>query len=275
MGDPARRRPRTPPATLMLALALALAPAGRLAAQTRPLQTEEAGTRPGGSLALELGGAFQSAQPGYRSGGARDFWSAPVINLVYSPADNVELDFEWVGRVGAVDDPAFGSVSDFGDATLRAKLRLVEERPGRAAFGLRFATTLPETGDELGLGPDALRFSVQLLLSKTLGRLRLHLNGGIAIHDEALAAGSQNDLLAYGAALELRLSGRAALLAEAAGRAGPGEPAIDRTHEARLGLRLGGPRLGWDVAVRRGLSDSDGEWGVTGGLRWLARGGSP
>lgn len=240
-------------------------------AQTRPLQTEEATTAPAGRIMLELGGAFQAAQPSFLTGLPRARWDAPVLNLVYSPAGNVEIDLEWVGRVIAVDDPSFGSVSDFGDVTLRSKIRFVDEGPGRPAFGARFSVTLPETNQARGLGPNTNRMAAQLLLTKTAGRLRLHLNAGLAIHDKVFEAHAQSDLFAYGAAFELRLGGGASLLGEVAGRGGRGEPVVDRTHEARLGLRLERRRVAWDAAARRGLSDADGTWGFTAGLTWFAR----
>ena len=40
------------------------------------------------------------------------------------------MDVEWVGRVIARDDPDFGNVSDFGDVTLRAKVRFAEGGEG-------------------------------------------------------------------------------------------------------------------------------------------------
>lgn len=243
------------------------------AAQTRPLQTEEAATAAAGRIALELGAAFQAAQPSFLGGLPRDRWDAPVLNLVYSPAGNVEIDLEWVGRVIAVDDPRFGTVSDFGDVTLRSKVRLLAEAAGRPALAARFAVTLPETNQAKGLGPNTNRVAAQLLLTRTAGRARLHLNGGIAIHDRVFEPHSQSDLFAYGAALELKLGARTALLGEVAGRAGQGAPVIDRTREARLGIRVMRRRVAWDAALRRGIGDADGDWGFTAGLTLTAKQG--
>lgn len=257
-----------------LALAAAIAPAAALC-QTRPLQTEEATTAPAGRIALEAGVRMIDAQPNFVGGLARARWDVPVLNLVYSPAANVELDVEWVGGVIAADDPAFGTVSDFGDVTLRSKLRLFAESGSRPAFGARFCATLPVTDSEKGLGPNTNRLSVQLLLTKSVGPARLHLNAGVAIHDEVSDPAVQDDLLAYGFAAEVRLGRRTLLLGEVAGRGGEGEPSVDRTHEARLGARLGAGSVQWDLAVRRGLSDADGDWGFTAGLTWTLRPGRP
>jgi hypothetical protein len=194
---------------------------------------------------------------------------------VCSPADNVELDLEWTARVGAVSDPDFGDVSDWGDVVLRAKWRFLAEAPGRPALGARFGMKLPQTRVVEGLGPDSLRMAAQLLLSKSLGGLELHVNLGLAIQDRPLSAHSQSDFLAYGFAAGQRLGSRWKLLAEVAGLAGNGAPGADERAEARFGFRFEQRRVAWDLAVRRGLTNADGEWGFTAGLTWTMRSAPP
>jgi hypothetical protein len=48
-------------------------------------------------------------------------------------------------------------------------------------------------------------------------------------------------------------------------------PGADERSEARAGLRYGRGRLRLDAAVRRGLADADGTWGLTAGLAWRLR----
>ena len=251
-------------------LIAALGPITSAFGQTRPLQTEEATTAPAGTVVLEAGGDVIADEPNFLTGDERTRWDAPVLRLVWSPARNVELDVEWTVRVGAIDDPGFGSVSDFGDVALRAKVYFFEEGGGRPALGARFAVTLPETSFGNGLGPNALRMSAQMLLSKTFGGLAVHANAGLAIHDEVLRPHEQRDFFAYGLAL-VHPVGSAALVAEVAGRAGDGAPGAEQRSEARAGLRFGRGRVRWDVAVRRGLAEADGGWGVTAGLAWTIR----
>jgi hypothetical protein len=239
-------------------------------AQTRPLQTEEASTAPAGTVVLEVGGDYIRDEPNFLTGSERDRWDAPVLRLVYSPAGNVELDLEWTARVGAIDDPDFGTVSDFGDVALRAKVNFVQEDRGVPALGARFTVTLPETSFGNGLGPNALRMSAQVLLSKTFGGLAVHGNAGLAIHDEVLRPHEQRDFFAYGLAL-VRPIGSASIVAEVAGRAGKGAPGAEERSEARAGFRFGRGRLRWDAAVRRGLAEADGGWGLTAGLSWTIK----
>lgn len=255
---------------LPVAACVPLLGASSVGAQTRPLLTEEASTAPAGTVVLEIGGDTIRDEPNFLTGSERDRWDAPVLRLVYSPARNVELDLEWTARVGAIDDPDFGTVSDFGDVALRAKVNFVEEDRGVPALGARFTVTLPETSFGNGLGPNALRMSAQMLASKTFGSVALHANAGLAIHDEVLRPHEQRDFFAYGLAL-VRPIGSASIVAEVAGRAGDGAPGAEERSEARAGFRFGRGRVRWDAAVRRGLADADGGWGLTAGLAWTIK----
>jgi hypothetical protein len=257
---------RWPAAPLVLAAATSFA-------QTRPLLTEEAATARAGSLVLEAGAEMVSGEPNYLTSKRRDRWDAPVLRLVYSPADRVEIDLEWVGRVIARGDPDFGNVSDFGDVTLRAKVRFLEGAGGGPGLAARFAVTLPETSFGNGLGPNTLRTSAQMLFSTSAGPLAFHANAGLAIQDEPLRAHEQRDFLAYGVAVG-RAMGRAAVVAEVAGLAGRGAPGADARSEARLGFRYGKGRIGCDAALRRGLSRAVGRWGFSAGLSWRISSGT-
>jgi hypothetical protein len=255
----------------LLALLLVVGSAP-LAGQTRPRLTEEAATGPAGRLSLEVGADVFRGEPNFLTGRERDRWDLPVLRLTHSPAEAVEVDLEWVGRVMARDDPDFGDVSDYGDVTLRAKVRFLEERRGRPALAARFGVTLPQTSFGNGLGPNTLRMSVQLLLTRSWGGLAVHANGGLAIHDEALRPHEQRDFLAYGLALVQDL-GRLGVSLEAAGLAGDGMPGADARGELRAGLRLTTGRLACDAALRHGLTDADGGWGATAGVSWTLRAG--
>jgi len=263
-----------------VALAAVLAcGAGPAAAQTRPLLTEPALAAPAGTLVLETGFDVIADEPSYVTGVERTRWDGPLLRLVYSPAGSVELDFEWVARVGVAGEEGRGDIqsSDWGDVTLRAKWRIVEGRGRRPTIGARFGVMLPQTSYEdedfnpLGLGPNTLRAFVEGLLTQPVGRGRIHVNAGLLLHDEVYRPHDQRDFFTYGLAVEWPVSPRLAILAEVAGRAGDGLPGADERSEARAGLRLGRGRLRGDVAVRRGLTGADGTWGATAGLAWEAR----
>jgi hypothetical protein len=254
------------------ALPIVLAAFGTTAnAQTRPLQTEEATTARRGTIVLEAGLEAIRGEPNFMTGRRRDRWEGPILRLVHSPSDNVEIDVEWTARVGQRDDPDFGSVSDWGDVGLRAKVRFLEDRPGRPAIAARFSVLLPETSFSNGLGPNALRMSAQVLASKRLGALTVHANAGLALHDEVFRPHEQRDFLAYGLAVERRLGKNVEVLGEWAGLAGSGRPGADAHSELRAGLRVGSGRVRADAALRRGLLAADGRWGATAGVTWRLR----
>jgi hypothetical protein len=258
-----------------LLLVLAAAPAFP---QTRPLQTEEATTALGGRILLETGGDGMAHEPSYLTGVERTRWDGPLLRLVFSPADNVELDLEWVAVVAASGEAGSDTQLDAGDVTLRAKWRLFGGATGRPAIAVRFGVSLPNTsfsdmsGQPTGLGPDTTRGFAQALYTQPLGRARLHANAGILIFDEVLRPHEQSDFLLYGLALAVPF-GSFEAVAEVAGRAGEGEPGADERSEVRAGLRIGRGRVRFDLAARRGLTQTDGTWGGTVGLAWTIRNG--
>lgn len=253
--------------------ALLLASAAPALAQTRPLITETAATAGAGTLVFESGLDWISKEPNPVTLAPRSRWDGPLLRFVYSPSANVEMDLEWVAAVGVTGDPAFGSASDAGDVTLRAKLRMLEGRGSRPTLAARFTVSLPETKELKGLGPDMLRTSAQLLLTRSFGRTGLHANAGLLIQDLPRRTAEQVDFFAWGVAVERRLGRRVVVLAEAAGRSGPGEPEARSRAEARAGASLGSHRLRADLAARRGLSRADGDWGFSLGFSYRIRGG--
>lgn len=243
------------------------------AGQTRPLQTEPALTARAGTLVFETGVDAIASEPSYITGVERKRWDGPLLRLVYSPADNVELDLEWVARVGVWDEAGREvQGSDWGDVSVRAKWRCVSGRPGRPTLGARFGVVLPQTEFEdeqfraLGLGPNSLRAFAEALVSQPIGPLRLDVNAGLLLIDEVLRPHEQRDFFVYGLALEWTARPALSLLAELAGRAGDGMPGTEQRSEARVALRVGGGHLRGDAALRRGLAAADGTWGVTLGL---------
>jgi hypothetical protein len=270
---------RTPAAAGVLVGLLAFLGAARARGQNQPLRTETATTAAAGTLVFETGFEAIGDEPSYVTGLERNRWEGPLLRLEYSPAHNVELDVEWVTRVGVWGEP--GRVvqdSDWGDVTLRTKWRVARGGPRHPTLAVRLVVTLPETEFEdeqfrpLGLGPNTTRVATEALATQRLGRLRVDLNAGLLLFDEVLRPHEQRDFLSYGAALEWRAGPALELVAELAGRAGDGMPGADQSSEARLGLRVGRGRVKADAALRRGLLAADGTWGATAGLRVALRG---
>ncbi len=135
----------------------------------------------------------------------------------------------------------------------------------------RFTVTLAETSFGHGLGPNALRMTAQMLATKTLGRTVVHVNAGLGLNDEVYRPHEQRDFLAYGLAVEQPVGPVVTLLGEVAGLQGKGMPGADAHGEVRLGARVGRGRVVADAALRLGLLEADGSWGLTAGLRWRIR----
>jgi len=266
------------PRSAALTVALLAAAAAPLFAQTRPLLTEPAPTASGGTLVFETGFDVIADERSYVTGVNRTRWDGPLLRLVYSPSDVVELDVEWVARTGVACEAGRGDItsSEPGDVALRAKWRAIEGGGRRPTIGARFGVVLPQTSFEdkqfnpLGLGPNTLRAFVEGLLTQPVGHGRIHANAGLFLHDEVYRPHNQRDFLSYALALEWPVGARIAVLAEVAGRAGDDMPGAEERSEARAGLRFGRGRLRVDAAVRRGLAAADGTWGVTAGLAWTA-----
>ena len=81
---------------------------------------------------------------------------------------------------------------------MATKIRLLSETPGRPAFGVRFATRLPNASNESGLGLDTTDFFVAGLLGKTVQSIRFVGNVGLGILADPVRGDSQNDVLTYG-----------------------------------------------------------------------------
>jgi hypothetical protein len=244
-------------------------------AQTRPLQTEEATTGAAGGFLLDTGLDFIKDEPNFITGKPRDRYDGPLLRVVYSPSNNVEMDLEWVSRISTPHDPDFGSVSDAGDVTMRTKLRVYDGGDRLPTFAVRFWVTWAETRYEQALGPNTLRSAAQGLVTIPVDRVRFHVNAGFGLDDDAQKLHLQSDFLVYGLAGEWRAQEHLALLAELAGRTGSGHPGTDKHSELRAGVRVGGPKLTADAALRRGLGDADGKLGFTVGLSVALRRSPP
>jgi hypothetical protein len=275
-GQLRRRRRGTLPYAIS---AFVLALAATASAQTRPLLTEQATTSPAGTLVFETGFDVIAGEPSYVTGVKRWRWDGPLLRLVYSPAGNVELDLEWVARVGVWGEAGRGPIqsSDWGDVTLRAKWRIVEGGDGRPTLGARFGVNLAETKFEdkqfrpLGLGPNTLRMFAEGLLTQPVGRAEIHANAGLVLQDEIFRPHEQVDYLSFGLAVAWPVAPALSVVAEVAGTTGRGSPGPSPLSEARAGVRFGRGRVRGDVALRRGLSRAAGTWGATAGLSWAVR----
>ena len=120
------------PRRLSALVALAFA-ASSASAQTGPMLTPSAFIGPAGQVNLDVLGTTIGAEPNYltfaqsRALQYRTRIDAPVVRLRYVPSERAEFAVEVNGQTFAVNDPRYRkTISDFGDATLRAKIGLAK-----------------------------------------------------------------------------------------------------------------------------------------------------
>ena len=137
---------------------------------------------------------------------------APTLGLSFGLSSIAELQIDGgfynrlsVTRRGVGPAPLAGQLDFTGDTThdvedivLATKIRIVGETPGHPAFGLRFATRLPNAGNESGLGLDTTDFHAQVLVGKTVQSIRFVGNFGLGILGDPTRGDNQNDVFDYG-----------------------------------------------------------------------------
>ena len=217
-----------------------------------------------------------------RHGAGAQPLGGPLLRLVYSPADNVELDLEWVARVGVWDEAGpRGPELVLGRRDPAREVAHPRGRRGRPTLGARFASrAAPDRVRGRGVPParpraehDARRDRGAAVAAARTAAPRPErgpaaLRGGVS-----RARAARLPRVRRGARLVRAVS--LSLVAEVAGRAGDGMRGADQSSEARVGLRLGRGRLRGSAALRRGLLSTDGEWGATLGLTWTVRSPRP
>src|SRR5207247_6050694 len=114
----------------------------------------------------------------------------------------------------------------------------VGETPGHPAVGVRFATRLPNAGNENGLGLDTTDFHAQLLVGKTVRSVRVVGNIGLGILGDPTRGDNQNDVLDYGISVARAVREGLEVVGELTGRAATrsGTPAVGT--ESRATMRI-------------------------------------
>lgn len=191
-------------------------------------------------------------------GGIRN--SLAITNRSAAPLDHM-LDFTG------------DSTGDVEDVSIGAKIRFLSETEGRPSMALRFATKLPNAGNESGLGLDTTDFAFGLAMAKTVQSVRIVGNAGFAILGDPTRGDRQNDVLTYGISVARAMAPGFEVVAEVNGRANTRSSEAPVGTESRSVLRVGsrftrGPvRL--DAALLLGITERDPTWGISTGLTWV------
>ena len=270
---------------ILFASLILLLGAGSAVAQQRPLLTEDPETIGAGRVLVE-GGVEYDDDAVYPVSGLRgNLWRVPIAGVSIGVSSIAEIQFDQISfsrlsitsrRPAPLSDlvTATGSTTtDADDVIVATKVRIAGETSARPAFGVRFATKLPNAGNESGLGLDTTDFLATVLVGKTTQSVRIVGNVGLGILSDPTNGQRQNDVLLYGVSFARAITNAAEVVGEVTGRAntraaGP-LPGTESRSVVRMGLRYtyGGWRA--DGAVLLGATNNDPGVGFTAGFTYV------
>jgi hypothetical protein len=255
------------------------------AAQQRPLVTEDPETIGAGRLLIEGGVDFARNQQYPVSGLEGNLWRIPTIGISVGLSSIAELQIDGglhnrlsiSERRPAALSPLVTAVgdttTDVEDVVIATKIRLLGETVNRPAFGIRFATRLPNASNESGLGLDTTDFHIVLLGAKTVQSIRLVGNLGVGILADPTVAIQQNDVLLYGASLARAMTQRVEFVGELNGRLstrrGEAFPGTESRGLLKFGGRFTHGPVRFDGGLFFGLTTIDPTIGFTGGFTYV------
>jgi hypothetical protein len=259
-----------------------------LAAQQRPLVTEDPETIGSGLVLIEGGFDVQHDVLYPVSGLEGNLLRLPTLGVSFGLSSIAELQIDGgiynrlsiTSRRAApladqLDFTGFRT-TDVEDIVVATKVRVMQETAARPAFGLRFATKLPNAGNESGLGLDTTDFFVSALGGKTVQSVRIVGNVGLGILGDPTRGDRQNDVVTYGLSVARAVRQGLELVGEINGRldtrAGEPPPGTDSRGALRVGGRFTHRTVRVDAGVIVGMTSRDPSIGFTAGATWVFHG---
>ena len=271
-----------------LALVLALTPSFA-AAQQRPLVTEDPETIGAGLILIE--GGFDVLRDIYYpvSGLQGNLLRFPTLGVSFGLGSIAELQFDggFYERLNVtarkpaplanVLEFAGDRTTDVGDLVVATKIRVVPEGGARPAVGLRFATRLPNAGNESGLGLDTTDFFFSALVGKTVQSVRMVGNAGLGIVGDPTRGDRQGDVFTYGVSVARALRQGLEVVGEINGRyevtlPEDTPPGSESRAAMRVGARFTRGTVRLDGGLIIGMTSRDPSIGFTAGVTWVFRG---
>ncbi|HJN45961.1 MAG: hypothetical protein CL477_12455 [Acidobacteria bacterium] len=259
--------------------------AGLVAAQQRPLLTEDPEAIGDGLILLEAGIDRAWDETFTVSGLEGNLLRGPQLGLSFGMGPNAEIQIDGISfsRLNISDrfdaplssmlDVTGDTSSSFADIVVGAKVKIVGEGARMPAIALRFATRLPNASNESGLGLDTIDFFQSLLVGKTIESVRVVGNVGLGILSDPTRGDRQNDVLTYGFSLARAFAPGAEIVGEINGRAstrrGAPPPGTETRATMTFGLRYTRGTVRFDGGLFTGFTSRDPRVGVTGGLTWV------
>jgi len=271
-------------------LVVCLAAAVPAAAQQRPLVTEDPEVVGAGMILLE-GGFDYSRDVTYPASGLRgNLLRVPTLGISFGLSSIAELQLDGglynrlaITQTGVGPAPLANQLTitgttthDVEDIVIATKIRIMSEAAGRPAMGIRFATRLPNAGNESGLGLDTTDFHAQFLIGKTSKSLRVVGNFGLGILGDPTRGDNQNDVLDFGASVARALTQGMEIVGEVNGRASTRGGTPPAGTESRGLVRLGGRftkgTVRIDAGILLGMTSLDPSFGFTAGATYVFKG---
>jgi hypothetical protein len=254
-------------------------------AQQRPLVTEDPETIGAGRLLVEAGFDYGRSIDYPASGLEGHLLRLPLfgVSVGISSIAEIQIDGGLHNRltITARDvAPLSDMVTATGDSTssvedlvIGTKVRIVPETASRPAFGLRFATKLPNASNESGLGLDTTDFFASVLGAKTVQSVRVVGNVGLGILGDPTRGDRQNDVLTYGVSFARALTQAFEVVGEVNGhistRSGTPPPGTESRGTARLGTRYTIGSWRGDAALLFGTTSRDPSIGIAAGFTYV------
>lgn len=270
---------------LVLAVLAALMLARPLAAQQRPLITEDPEPIGAGRMLIEGGIDYARDEQYPASGLEGNLWRIPTIGVSFglSAIAEFQIDGGFYDRLMIKQRrqaPLSGlllvtgdTTHDWEDTVVATKIRILPEAARHPSFALRFATRLPNAQNETGLGLDTMDFYGTLLAAKTVQSVRLVGNLGFGILGDPTDGERQNDVLMYGGSFARAITDRAEVVGEINGRVSTRSGAAFPGTETRGILKLGGRYtrglVRFDSGLFFGLTPIDPTIGFTAGVTYV------
>ena len=272
----------------VLVLILAMA-AAAVAAQQRPLITDDVDITPQGSIELGVGVDFLQNAKFPLSGLKGDMTRLGDIRMRTGFAQNVELQIEGtlhnfvaINSQGPSAIPLSvtgNSTSDFDDFTVSAKVKLLNETRNLPAVGFKFGFQMPNTDQARGIGTNQINIFSKVLLQKKFGKrpgrdpmANIYGNIGLGIMNAPLANFTQNDVLLYGLAGIFRVSDRINVVSEVNGRvntrSGDAPLGTESVGQFRIGGQIKASGLRFDTAALFGLTKHSPRTGFIFGVTY-------
>lgn len=259
--------------------------AGPVWAQSRPLVTEDPETVGPGQILFEAGIEYNREAWFPVSGLKGNLWRVGTFGLSFGVSSIAEIQVDGgvrnslsikerfvapLSNMLTIQGDTTSSVEDF---VIGTKVRFLSEGTRRPAMAIRFATRLPNAGNESGLGLDTTDFAFGLAFAKTVQSVRVASNFGFAILGDPARGDRQNDVFTYGVSIARAVRTGLEVVAEVNGRANTrsGQPiaGLESRSVMRVGSRFTRGPVRLDGAFLFGIASKDPTWGFSTGLTWV------